>query len=140
VRAFWIVGSVLGLGALGTFAFLKLRKKDGYLQVVSGMDNGKKYNLDREVVRIGAIAQDGGTSNDIVVRDIEHMISRFHCEIHSQEGKFYVIDCNSANGTRVDKQRIPPGKPAQLKNGTRVDLGGTVAFRFGLERRAKSKQ
>jgi hypothetical protein len=140
VRTFWIVGSVLGLGALGTFAFLKLRKKDGYLQVVSGMDNGKKYNLDREVVRIGAIAQDGGTSNDIVVRDMEHMISRFHCEIHSQEGKFYVIDCNSANGTRVDKQRIPPGKPAQLKNGTRVDLGGTVAFRFGLERRAKSRQ
>jgi len=140
VRTFWIVGSVLGLGALGTFAFLKLRKKDGYLQVVSGMDNGRKYNLDREVVRIGAIAQDGGTSNDIVVRDVEHMISRFHCEIHSQEGKFYVVDCNSANGTRVDKQRIPPGKPAQLKNGTRVDLGGTVVFRFGLERRAKSRQ
>jgi 3-keto-disaccharide hydrolase/FHA domain len=140
VRYFWIGGFVLGLGTIGTLTFLKVRKKDGYVQIVSGMDNGRKYNLDREVVRIGAIAQDGGVSNDIVVRDMEHMISRFHCEIHSQKGKFYLIDCNSANGTRVDKQRIPPGKPAQLKNGTRVDLGGTVAFRFGLERRAKSSQ
>lgn len=140
VRYFWMAGSVLVLGTGGALAFRKLRKKDGYLQIVSGLDNGKKYNLDREVVRIGAIAQDGGARNDIVVRDVEHMISRFHCEIHGQNGKFYLIDCNSANGTRVDKQRIPPGKPAQLKNGARVDLGGTVAFRFGLERRAKNNK
>jgi len=140
VRYFWMGGSMLVLGTGGTLAFLKLRKKDGYLQIVSGLDNGKKYNLDREVVRIGAIAQDGGSRNDIVVRDMEHMISRFHCEIHGQNGKFYLIDCNSANGTRVDKQRIAPGKPAQLKNGARVDLGGTVAFRFGLERRARSNK
>jgi 3-keto-disaccharide hydrolase/FHA domain-containing protein len=140
VRYFWMGGSVLVLGAGGTLVFLKRRKKDGYLQIVSGLDNGRKYNLDREIVRIGAIAQDGGASNDIVVRDVEHMISRFHCEIHGRNGKFYLIDCNSANGTRVDKQRIPPGKPAQLKNGSRVDLGGTVSFRFGLERRAKSNK
>lgn len=139
VRYFWIGGSVLGLGALGIFSFLKLRKKDGYLQVVSGLDNGKKYNLDRELVRIGAIAQDGGEKNDIVVRDVGHVVSRFHCEVHSQNGKFYVIDCNSANGTRIDKQRITPGRPMQLKNGTRVDLGGAVTFRFGLERRSKGK-
>ncbi|HEV7676385.1 MAG TPA: family 16 glycoside hydrolase [Candidatus Angelobacter sp.] len=140
VRYFWIGGAALGLGGLGALTFLKVRKKDGYLQIVSGLDNGRKYNLDRDVMRIGAIAKDGATSNDIVVRDVEHMISRFHCEIHSQEGKFYLIDCNSANGTRIDKQRITPGKPVQLKNGTRVDLGGTVAFRFGLERRPKSNQ
>lgn len=140
IRYFWIGGVALGLGALTTLAFLKLRRKDGYLQIVSGMDNGRKYNLDQEVVRIGAIAQDGGEKNDIVVRDMERMISRFHCEVHNQNGKFYVIDCNSANGTSVDKRRIPPGKPAQLKNGTRLDLAGTVGLRFGLERRAKAKQ
>jgi Domain of Unknown Function (DUF1080)/FHA domain len=141
VRYFWIGGVVLALAALGLLIFLRMRKKDGYLQIVAGIDKGKKYNLDREVTRIGAIANDGGDTNDIVVRDMERMISRFHCEIHSQNGKFYVIDCNSANGTRVDKQRIPAGKPTQLKNGMHVDLGGTVSFRFGLEkRRAKSGQ
>jgi predicted component of type VI protein secretion system len=106
---------------------------------VSGIEKGRRYNLDQEVVRIGAVAQDGSEKNDIIVRDVEHMISRFHCEIHNNNGKFYLLDCNSANGTQVDKKLVPPGEPQRLRRGARVDLAGTVTLDFGMERRRKNK-
>ncbi|HLW86635.1 MAG TPA: family 16 glycoside hydrolase [Candidatus Sulfotelmatobacter sp.] len=110
-------------------------KKDPYLEVIEGMDKGKKYNLDQEVVHIGAVAEDGGNKNEIVVRDLERMISRFHCELHTRDGKFYLIDCNSANGTRVDGNRASPGKPVRVKSGARIELGGTCTMRLGWEKK-----
>lgn len=128
-------GGLVCVGGLSTLLVLRRRKREGYLEIVSGRENGHRYSLEQPLVRIGAIAQDGGGKNDIVIRDVEHMISRFHCEIHHQDGKFYVIDCNSANGTRVDKKRVRSGEPQRLKNGTRLELAGTTTLRFGLERR-----
>jgi hypothetical protein len=50
------------------------------------------------VSHIVVVAQDGGTRHDVVVRDVERPISRFHCEIHNHKGKLFLLDCNSANG------------------------------------------
>jgi predicted component of type VI protein secretion system len=94
--------------------------------------------LDQEVVHIGAVAQDGGSKNDIVLQDVERMISRFHCEIHVKDGKLFLIDCNSSNGTKLDGRRVAPGTPVRLKGGSRVDLGGTCALRVGYEKRRKT--
>jgi hypothetical protein len=110
-------------------------KKDAYLEVIRGLEKGKKFNLDQEVVHIGAVAEDGGNRNEIVVQDLERSISRFHCEIHKRNGRFFLIDCGSANGTRVDGQRANPGKPMRVKSGTRVELGGTCALRLAFEKR-----
>ncbi len=137
LRYLFFGGGLLAFGGLSTLFCLRLRKKHGFLQVVSGIENGRRYNLDQEVVRIGAVAQDGNEKNDIVVRDVEHMISRFHCEIHNNSGKFYLVDCNSANGTQIDKKPVPPGEPQRLRRGARVDLAGTVILNFGMERRRK---
>jgi pSer/pThr/pTyr-binding forkhead associated (FHA) protein len=68
-------------------------------------------------------ARTGGNEYD-VVRDLERMISRFHCEIHKRDGKFFLIDCGSANGTRVDGERAKPGTPMRVKTGERLELGG----------------
>ena len=46
-----------------------------------------------------------------------------------------MIDCNSANGTRLDKKRVRSDEPQRLKNGARLELAGTTTLRFGLERR-----
>ncbi|MFZ0731908.1 MAG: family 16 glycoside hydrolase [Candidatus Sulfotelmatobacter sp.] len=109
-------------------------KKNAYLEVIDGLDKGKKFNLDQEVIHIGAIAADGGNKNEVVVRDLERQISRFHCEIHKRNGKFFLIDCNSANGTKVDGARASAGKPVRLKNGARIDLAGTCALRLGSDK------
>jgi len=126
------IAAILGL----ITAFWATRgKKEPYLEIIEGLDKGKKYNLDQEVIHIGAVAQDGGNKNEVVVRDVEHMISRFHCEIHKRSGQFFLIDCGSANGTHVDRNRAQPGKPIRLKSGARVELGGTCTLKLGFEKR-----
>src|SRR5258708_10017390 len=138
LRYLFFGGGLLAFGGLSTLFCLRLRKKHGFLQVVSGIENGRRYDLDQAVIRIGAIAEDGDGKNDIVLRDLQHMVSRFHCEVHNDNGKFYLVDCNSSNGTRIDKQQIPPDELMRLKNGARVELGGTITLLFGLERKKRS--
>jgi hypothetical protein len=127
-------GVLVLLGGVGLFLFTR-GKKDPFVEVIEGLQKGQKFALDQEVVHIGAVAQDGGSKNDIVLQDVERMISRFHCEIHVKEGRLFLIDCNSSNGTRLDGRRVPPGKPVRLKSGSRVELGGTCALRLGYEKR-----
>jgi acyl transferase domain-containing protein len=127
-------GAIALIGAIVLF-FRSRGQKEAYLEVVDGLDKGKRYNLDQDIVHIGAVPQDGGNKNEIVVRDVERMISRFHCEIHKHNGKFFLVDCNSANGTTVDNKRVSGGKPVQLKSGARLDLAGTCTLRLGFEKR-----
>ncbi len=131
------IGAGVGVVAIAGLIVLFLRnrgQKQAYLEVIEGLDKGKRYNLDQDISHIGAVAEDGGNKNEIVLRDVERMISRFHCEIHKQNGKFFLIDCGSANGTSVDRKRVRAGQPIRLKAGSRVELGGTCALRIGLER------
>jgi len=121
----------------GLFVFTR-GKKDPFVEVIEGLQKGQRFSLDQEVVHIGAVAQDGGSKNDIVLQDVERMISRFHCEIHVKEGKLFLIDCNSSNGTKLDGRRVAAGRPVRIKSGSRVELGGTCAVRVGYEKRKKT--
>ncbi len=132
-----------GLGAAfltmaGWFA-LSRRKKDPYLEITQGLDKGKRFNIDQEVLSLGAIAEDGGAKNDVVLRDAERMVSRFHAQILNKDGRLFVVDLGSSNGTMLDKKRIPARQPQPLKNGSRVVFGGTCGIRIGYEKRAKDK-
>ncbi len=141
--------SVMGLGAAGlgtvllggiAWIFVAGRRKDPFVEVVDGLDKGKRYNIDKEVTMLGAIPEDGGARNDIVLRDAERMISRFHAQMHFKDGKLYVVDSNSYNGTFVDKKRLEAGRPVQLKGGSRVSFAGTCTIRIGFEKRSKGKK
>lgn len=138
LRFLWGGFGVVALVGLITAWWATRGKKDAYIEVIEGMDKGKKFNLDQEVVHIGAVAADGGNKNEIVVRDMERKISRFHCEIHKRNGKFFLIDCGSANGTKVDGNRASAGKPVRLKGAARIDLGDTCALRVAWEKKKKS--
>lgn len=45
------------------------------------------------------------------------MISRSHCKISRRGGQYTVTDLQSANGTYVNKVRLQPNQPCQIKNG-----------------------
>lgn len=135
IRYFGTGAGLVALIGIIVLYFRSRGKKEPYLEVIEGLDKGKRYNLDQDVVHIGAVAQDGGNKNDIVVRDVERMISRFHCEIHKHAGKFFLIDCDSANGTSVDSKRVSGRKPIRLKSGARLDLAGTCVLQLGFEKR-----
>lgn len=130
-------GAVAGLGALIALLLIGRGKKQAYLEIVSGTQQGKRFEFAGDVLHIGAVEQDGGSKNEIVVQDGERLISRFHCEIHRRGSKFYVFDVKSANGTFVDKRRIKPGKPVRLRKGSRVDLAGACSLRLGFDRKTK---
>jgi hypothetical protein len=129
-------GIAVVLGAV-IFLILRLRNRDPYVEIIQGDGKGKRYALDKEVVAIGAVPQDGSGKNDIVVRDPDRMISRFHCELHRRGCKIWLIDCESANGTWVDRRPAPPNKPVRVKSGAHIDLAGTCTLRLGFERRQK---
>lgn len=137
LRFLWSGFGLATLIGLATAWWTTRGKKNAYLEVTEGLDKGKKFNLDQEVAHIGAVAADGGNKNEIVVRDLERQISRFHCEIHKRNGQFFLIDCNSANGTKVDGNRAAAGKPVRLKSGARIELGGTCSMRLGWEKGKK---
>ena len=136
------LGSGLGILALLGLAVLLWRRQRRVrfpvLHVVYGLDQGRLYPVDRDVVRIGGIAQLGGQKNDIVIHDVEHMISRFHCEVHKKDGTFYLIDTNSSNGTNVNGEHVRPNQPVVLRKGAKIDLGGSTVLQFDFEKKKQA--
>jgi hypothetical protein len=108
--------------------FRRTRRRTPYLLVSDGLEKGKEYALKTQVTRIGAVAQESGMQNDIVVKDLDHAISRFHCEIHQLKGKLYLLDCNSSNGTFVNGRALRPQTPVRLGRGSRIALGHGYTF------------
>lgn len=129
-----------GAGILALLALIaawfrrKRQQRFPMLEITDGLDSGQQYPLDKDKLKIGAVAQDGGQKNDIVVRDVEHAISRFHCEITRQNGQLYLTDLASRNGTKLDGKQLPAGQPTLLRSGSRIRLADTVELRLGYAR------
>lgn len=132
------VGVLALLGMGGLFWRSRRQVRFPVLEVVQGLDQGRLYPLDRDVVRIGGVAQSGAQKNDIVVRDVEHMISRFHCEVHKKNGSFFLIDTNSSNGTHVNGEPARPNQPVVLRKGAKIDLGGSAVLQFDFEKKKQT--
>jgi pSer/pThr/pTyr-binding forkhead associated (FHA) protein len=50
-------------------------------------------------------------------------VSRLHAAIRLENGKLYLVDLDSTNGTFLNGKRLPPGGTKLLRNGDRVRLG-----------------
>jgi hypothetical protein len=133
----------IGLGSLGLFGlagFLAVilrrrgRKLTPFLVAIDGVDKGKRYLLNQDVTHIGAVAMDAGKKNEILVRDPDRKVSRFHCEVHKRGDALYVIDLNSSNGTFLRNRRLQPGVAVRVRDGHRIALGNAVELEVRVER------
>lgn len=112
-----------------------------YLEISNGIDKPQLHRLDRSTYFIGSLAE-----SDIYIRDKE--VSRKHLTLIFEDGKYYVIDRGSLNGTFLDDKRLEPGKRvefpefANLRLGTRIlislvrdedKVDSTSEFRVSLE-------
>ncbi|MDM7327257.1 MAG: FHA domain-containing protein, partial [Thermosynechococcus sp. Uc] len=71
---------------------------------------------DRQQIRLGR-----DPSNDMV---LDHpVVSRFHARLYLEEGQWYIVDLDSANGTFINNQRLEPRKPVPLPTGALVRIG-----------------
>lgn len=105
-----------------------------YLIALDGVDKGKRYLLNQEVTHIGGVAMDGGRKNEVLVRDPDRQVSRFHCEVHKRDKNCYLIDLDSSNGTFLRNRPLQPGVAARLRDGDRFTLARAAAFELHLER------
>lgn len=93
------------------------------LKIAEGKDAGKELFFEQDAVLIGRVAE-----CDVVL--YEQGVSRRHCRISTEGGRYFVEDLGSSNGTRLNGTAVT-GKQA-LMDGDQVSLG-PVGFVFMAE-------
>ncbi len=97
------------------------------LTVIQGPDKGRRFDLpDNEPQQIGR------SSESLPLSD--QTISRRHCELTPDEGKWFILDLNSANGTYVNGIRVTDRR--LLQPGDQIRTGMSL-FLFGEEPKHK---
>lgn len=86
------------------------------------IEGGRRVELGASALRIGR-----ALDNDLV---LDHdSVSRHHAEVRRDQGRFYVTDLGSTNGTRVNGQ---PVGAETLSPGALIHVGG-IALRLHVE-------
>lgn len=136
-RMRWILWSIASLVLVGLVVWLvvRVRRKDPYLEITHGPDRGRRMAFDGDVFSIGAVPEDDQGKNDLVISDPGRMISRFHCEIHRRNNRYYLIDLGSTNGTFLNNKQLQPGRKTPLKRNAHFRMGDQCVVRLGFERR-----
>ena len=70
---------------------------------------------DNFVIGKNAAAVDGAVT-------FNKMISRIHCRITNNQGRYMIADLKSANGTYVNRVRLVPNQPHPIQNGDIIRL------------------
>jgi hypothetical protein len=109
-------------------------KAHAKLVIERGKSVGKQFMLSAEESQIGRWDADGGVFPDVDLDsdDPEAKVSRRHARITMVEGKYFVEDLGSTNGTFVNRgKRLSPGTRQPLKDGDEIIVGKTF-LRFRL--------
>jgi len=104
------------------------------LVIERGKSVGKQFMLSAEESQIGRWDADGGVFPDVDLDsdDPEAKVSRRHARIIVAEGKYFVEDLGSTNGTFVNRgKRLAPGTRQPLNDGDEIIVGKTF-LRFRL--------
>ncbi|MFO0597224.1 MAG: FHA domain-containing protein [Myxococcaceae bacterium] len=89
---------------------------------VTTQGEAEEFNFDGGEARLGRTAD-----NDVVIRDPSS--SRSHARVYEEDGRFFVEDLKSANGTKLNSKAVKA--PIELKNGDKISIGDVVLV-FGL--------
>ncbi len=98
---------------------------DLYLLRIS---TGEKIHINKPAYSIG---KDVGSMDYVLGNE---SVSRNHATIYLEEGKFYLADNGSTNGTTLEGVRIGEGERVELEDGYIISLGNEV-FQVFLERK-----
>jgi pSer/pThr/pTyr-binding forkhead associated (FHA) protein len=83
------------------------------LVVQRGPNAGSRFLIDKDVTTAGRHPE-----SDIFLDDVT--VSRRHAEFRRDDGKFFIHDVGSLNGTYVNRQRVDE---TQLANGDELQIG-----------------
>jgi len=103
--------------------------------VVRGGRLGREFPVTEAEVMIGRWDAERGIFPDIDLdeEDPEAKVSRRHARIFYRDGRFWIEDLGSLNGTFVNRgPRLRPGQAAPLEHGDEIIVGKTF-LRFLIE-------
>ena len=86
------------------------------IHILNGPEKGRTFDMDRETIFVGR-----SSANDLRLKD--NSISRRHLSVQAKDGKFYVKDLESTNGTFVEGRRIQPGTEVAVTDGVPLAIG-----------------
>lgn len=104
------------------------------LIIERGKSVGKQFLLSAAESQIGRWDADGGVFPDVDLDsdDPEAKISRRHARITFHDGKYFLEDLGSTNGTFINRgKRLSPGTRQQLNDGDEIIVGKTF-LRFRM--------
>lgn len=101
------------------------------LSLVEPVEARWEYPLRDGNVLIGRRGGASPVDLDLDFYDPEGYVSRNHARITMERRRYLVTDLDSANGTYVNDERIPPHQPRPLRQGDRIRLGHIV-LRFQI--------
>lgn len=106
-----------------------------YLEVLNGTSTNRNFALGAETI-IGREDDDFTLpENSICLQDTR--VSRHHARIFQSNGRFYLEDTQSTNGTFLNTFSLSPGTPCLLREGSNIQVGGVyLRFRPGAVRLA----
>ena len=86
------------------------------LRHTQGADNGREFEFEQDLIRIGRMP-DSDVNFD---PEVDLDASGRHAEIRNEDGRYLLIDTGSRNGTWLNGQRI---KHAALNKGDEIEFG-----------------
>jgi pSer/pThr/pTyr-binding forkhead associated (FHA) protein len=103
-------------------------KAHARLVIERGKSVGKQFMLSSAETLIGRWDADGGIFPDVDLDsdDPEAKVSRRHARIALNDGKYFLEDLGSTNGTFVNRgKRLSPGTRQPLNDGDEIIVGKT---------------
>ncbi len=100
-------------GEMAALPQSELEPGQALLVVQRGPNAGSKFLVDKDVTTTGRHPE-----SDIFLDDVT--VSRRHAEFRRLDGKFFVHDVGSLNGTYVNRQRV---EDAELASGDELQIG-----------------
>jgi pSer/pThr/pTyr-binding forkhead associated (FHA) protein len=91
----------------------ELEKGQALLVVKRGPNAGSNFLIDKDVTTAGRHPE-----SDIFLDDVT--VSRRHAEIRRRDGRFFVVDKGSLNGTYVNRERVDE---TELATGDDLQIG-----------------
>jgi hypothetical protein len=104
------------------------------LSIERGEAAGTEFPIDRDEATIGRWDADNGIFPDVDLDtfDQEAKVSRRHARVICRDGRYFIEDLGSTNGTFINRgRRLLPGTPQPLSDGDEIIVGKTF-LRFTI--------
>ena len=93
------------------------------LYIIEGPNEGQPFDFSKDTVFVGR-----NPENDIQIND--NSVSRKHLKVSQRDGKFYIQDLMSRNGTFINGQPLRPGQELEVQVGHPITMG---SVQFSLD-------